>query len=35
MMKRIERRYQIVKEFYGTLSGGTIYVCLSKHLIHE
>jgi uncharacterized membrane protein len=35
MMKSIERRYQIVKEFYGTLSGGTIYVCLSKHLIHE
>jgi mannosyltransferase len=28
--KSIEQRYRTVKEFYGTLSGGTIYVCLSK-----
>jgi hypothetical protein len=30
IMKSIKQRYQIIKEFYGTLSGGTIYVCLSK-----
>jgi mannosyltransferase len=28
--KCIEQRYKTVKEFYGTLNGGTIYVCLSK-----
>ena len=31
LMKRIEERYRVVKEFFGTLSGGTIYVCLSQH----
>ena len=31
MMKSIEQRYKIVKEFYGTLNGGTIYVCLSNN----